>query len=260
MPELPDAEVFRTVVERTALHRRIARMDLRDAGRLKGARPKDLATLEGRTFDRARRHGKMVFAVPRQGPCLVMHFGMTGFLAAYRDETDEPGHPRLVIDFRGGGHLAFDNQRKFGWVELAEGPEAYLEEEGIGPDALDVALDDFVARIGASAGAVKSVLMDQRKVAGIGNVYSDEILFQARTAPHARADRLGEKHLGGLRQTMRRVLSKAVAVEADRSRMPRGWLTPRRGEGEPCPRCGGEIATRRVGGRTAHWCPSCQRE
>jgi formamidopyrimidine-DNA glycosylase len=101
--------------------------------------------------------------------------------------------------------------------------------------------------------------MDQHRIAGIGNVYADEILFQARTAPDLKANAIAERRLEGIRQIMRRVLKKAVEVEADRSRMPRGWLTPRRSAGEACPRCGGEIATKQVGGRTAHFCPSCQR-
>jgi len=260
MPELPDAECFRRVVADHALGRRIAAVRLRDPERLKGAREDDLhAALEGRSFEATRRHGKVALARAGEGRWIVFHFGMTGFLTAYDDEADEPSHARLVVDFDDGGHLAFDNLRKFGWVEIAEDPDDYIAREGLGPDALAVGQSDFAGIIGGSGGMVKSMLMDQGKIAGVGNVYSDEILFQSGVAPDAKASGLSSDRLRTIHETMRKVLRTAIEAGAHPHHMPQDWLTPHRGEeGAACPRCGGPLTSRKVSGRTAYLCPSCQ--
>ncbi|MGM0583934.1 MAG: Fpg/Nei family DNA glycosylase [Pseudomonadota bacterium] len=259
MPELPDVEVYRRILENKGLGRRIARVDLREPNRLKGAERQDLeAALKGRELTAARRHGKVLFARAGASPWLVMHFGMTGALVAYHDASEEPGHVRLTLDFEDGGHLAFDNPRKFGWLELADEPDAYLAAERIGPDALEIGAEAFAERIGGSRGMIKSALMDQAKIAGLGNVCSDEILFQAGIAPETRAAALPPARLAELRETMRRVLREAARAEADPARMPGDWLTPHRGEDADCPRCGTRLQSRKVGGRTAWLCPRCQ--
>jgi formamidopyrimidine-DNA glycosylase len=258
MPELPEVEAMRRGPGERALGRRIARVDLREAGLLHGAAADDLsAALEGRALCALRRHGKVLFARADDGPWLVMHFGMTGFLAAYGDESGEPEHARLVLAFADGGFLAWDCQRKFGWLELADDPEAYVRAQGLGPDALAIGEDAFDALLCGTRGMVKPALMDQEKIAGIGNVWSDEILFQAGIAPDRRADRLPAEARGRLFETMRRVLREAAEAGADPARLPGDWLRPHRDD-DTCPRCGGPLERREVSGRTAHLCPRCQ--
>lgn len=259
MPELPDVEIFRRVLADGGLHRRVASVDLRDPDTLRDARPADLEdALVGRTFESAGRHGKVAFACVRGGGVLAIHFGMTGFLAiAGRDEPDTD-HARLAIAFRGGTRLLFDDTRRFGWVEIADGVEAYVERAGLGPDALAIEAEAFAALVGGSRATIKAALMDQDRIAGIGNVYSDEILFAARIAPHARAADLGTDRIDRLFAAMRTVLEEAIAAGADPGRMPADWLTPHREAGERCPRCGETLAHERVSGRTAWFCPRCQ--
>jgi formamidopyrimidine-DNA glycosylase len=101
--------------------------------------------------------------------------------------------------------------------------------------------------------------MDQHSIAGIGNVYADEILFHARLRPQRDIPALGPRELKRLFQSLRKVLKKAIEARADPARMPRSFLLPRRQRGGRCPRCKARISTIAVGGRTAYYCPKCQR-
>lgn len=187
-----------------------------------------------------------------------MHFGMTGSLTAYDEADEESRFARLVFHFAGGRRLAFNNMRKFGWLELTDSPQEYLEREEIGPDALAVSRPSFHERIGSSGAMIKSALMNQKKIAGLGNVYSDEILFQTGIRPDAKAKQLSRERTDKVFDAMREVLQKTIELDADRTRMPDGWLAPIRTEQTQCPRCKGAIATKTVGGRTAYFCPECQ--
>jgi formamidopyrimidine-DNA glycosylase len=107
-------------------------------------------------------------------------------------------------------------------------------------------------------GAIKSALMNQSVIAGIGNVYSDEILYQAGVHPRTPAAELKEKKLREIHRVMRRVLSVAWRKGGDGRKVPRTWLLPARGGPGPCPRCGGQLESAKVSGRTAWFCPRCQ--
>lgn len=263
MPELPDVEVFGRRIRAHGLNRRIETVDLRDPDRLRGASPADLeAALRGYVFEDVTRHGKMLFVKVSCGWQLVMHFGMTGFVTFYDDLGEEPEHARLVLGFQDGGEnggwFAFDDQRRLGWLELTDDIPSYLRSQGIGPDALSFDLAAFRALLTGKRGMVKTALMDQARIAGIGNVYSDEILFQAGARPDRKAMALTDSEIEAIHDRMHTVLTKAAEHEADPARMPRGWLTPLRGAEAPCPRCGGPLDTLKVGGRTAYFCPNCQ--
>jgi formamidopyrimidine-DNA glycosylase len=107
-------------------------------------------------------------------------------------------------------------------------------------------------------GSIKAALMDQQLIAGIGNIYSDEIFFQARLDPRADARSLDAEELGALHRAMRRVLATAIAAGAQPDAMPDGWLINRRQKGAACPRCEGTVQPLRIAGRTAWFCPRCQ--
>ncbi|MGA1840732.1 MAG: zinc finger domain-containing protein [bacterium] len=102
--------------------------------------------------------------------------------------------------------------------------------------------------------------MNQRIMAGIGNIYADEILFQAKVHPQTNSGRLDDKMLESVFQQMKRILQTAIEKKANPSKMPHSWLFPRRKDGEECPLCGGDIGKLKVSGRTAYYCPSCQRK
>jgi len=265
MPELPDVEVFKGVLERGALRKPIERAVVNDKRILGGlAAQRFIGRLHGARLVGARRYGKHLLAGIDRGGWLTLHFGMTGGLQFVAKGKQEPPFTRVRFDFANDGSLAYTNKRMIGRVGLADDAAAFIAEEKLGPDALDPRFDfpAFKAAVLGSKRDVKSVLMDQQIVAGIGNVYSDEILFQARLDPAARMGELAPGQLKKLYLTAREVLTTAVArgagSEQFTERVPKGWLLPERKKGGHCPRCGSPLKVRKVGGRTAYCCPQCQ--
>lgn len=260
MPELPDVEVFKEVVDATSLHQAIAHTHVRDESLLSGTSRQKLArAMSGRRLESTRRHGKHLGVQVDESGWLLLHFGMTGAVESYRDPGAEPEYSALVIDFEGGAHLAFTSRRRFGKIAWTEDFDAFIESEQLGPDAFGMDLADFRALIRASRGGIKSLLMSQDRIAGLGNVYSDEALFRARIAPERPCEDLSDDEIGTLHRAMRRVLETAIERRADPEKMPDSWLLPRREKGERCPRCGGEIEKSSVAGRSSWFCQSCQR-
>jgi len=265
MPELPDVENYCRYLKRHGLHKKIEGVTVAAPKILKGTSPRGLARmLEGRTLARARRHGKHLFAQVDDGRWLAFHFGMTGRLEHFRDGEKDPDYDRLRFDFTGGEHLAYVNARMLGGVHLIDDAETFIRSKKLGPDAASVDEKTFRERLRGKRGAIKPALMDQTLFAGIGNIYSDEILFQAKIHPCTAVSELDDKSLKQLYRTMRRVLETAVAkgagAEDVERRVPKSWLLAHRRRGGECPRCGGKISTLKMQTRTAYLCPSCQRE
>ena len=263
MPELPDVEVFRRYLDAHGLHRQIAAVDTHGGqDLLEEVSPQQLGkVLTGHSLTATRRHGKYLFAEIGGDGALVLHFGMTGLLEAY-DQGEPPSHTRMRLDFADGGHLAFRNQRKLGLVTVTDSAEAFIADKQLGPDALEAVPDPAALKkaLAGRRGGLKSTLMNQAVLAGIGNDYSDEVCFQARLDPRLKVDQLGDRALERLHEAIRRVLREAIDAEADPERMPQDFLLPRREAGAVCPRCGGRIAKLRISGRSGYWCPRCQGE
>src|SRR5206468_12664672 len=194
MPELPDVESFRRYFDATSLHQRIDDVDVRNAYVLKGVSGRELARrLKGRSFESTRRHGKHLFARADSNVWLRLHFGMTGSRRYFKGEEKAPPHTRVLFVFAKDYRLAFDDQRKFGQVGLLEDVDEFLRKRALGPDALDIDVAEFKAKLARHRGAVKSILMNQRLIAGIGNIYADEILFHTRIHPATQIARLCDK-------------------------------------------------------------------
>lgn len=259
MPELPDVEVFRERLAKGALNREIAEVDLRDPERLRGARTDDLgAALTGYWFESVHRHGKVLFLKVSCGWQFVMHFGMTGAVYLYDNPTAAPAYARLVLRYADGGYFAFDNMRKLGWVELTDDVGIYLRSQDIGPDVLNIDRESFAARLHAKHGALKSALMDQATLAGLGNIYSDEVLFHAGLRPdHTPAD-LPRDALDRIYDAAQRVLPAAADCGARPESLPADWLVPHREEGGSCPACGRPLTVAEISGRKAYFCQTCQ--
>ena len=259
MPELPDVEAYRGRLAVEAVGREIADVEVTDAEALRGASPEKLArAATGHAFSKAVRHGKVLFARLGDGPWLALHFGMTGNLVLLGAGRDTPEHARTLFVFDDGDRLAFVNPRKFGWLELTGDIEGYLEENDIGPDALALSEQDLEDIIGGTRGQVKPALMDQSKLAGIGNVYSDEILFCARLRPDVKGNALSDTQLRALYDAMRDVLEMAADRLSDGEDLPRSWLARHREDDATCPRCSGDVAKQTTAGRSARFCPACQ--
>jgi len=259
MPELPDVETFRRYFDATSLHQRIIGIDVRSAYVLKGVSGRELARrLKGRCFESSRRHGKHLFVRVDHDLWLRLHFGMTGSLHYFKDEEQAPKHTRVLFAFANAHRLAFEDQRKFGEVGLLKDVDEFLKKRAPGPDALDISLSQFKEIFGKHRVAVKTILLNQKLIAGIGNIYADEILFRARIHPATQVSALKEKTVAKLFRAARYILKKAIEVKADVDLMPESWLLPHRGKGGKCPRCGRELKSAKIGGRTAWFCAHCQ--
>jgi formamidopyrimidine-DNA glycosylase len=265
MPELPDVEGFKCVLAKNALRKTIDRVVVSDARILGKLSVQTFAArLRGAKLVSVRRHGKHLMASIDQDGWLTLHFGMTGTLQFVQNPDEEPPFTRVRLDFVDDDCLAYTNKRMIGRVGLVEDAADFVAAERLGPDALDrrFDFDAFKAAVLGSKRDVKSVLMDQQIVAGIGNIYSDEILFQARINPAERMDRLTPTQLKRLFLEMRRVLKTAIArgagSEQFTERMPKGSLLPERNKGGRCPRCRSLLKVFKVAGRTAYCCPRCQ--
>lgn len=264
MPELPDVETFRRYLNRTALHKKISDVEISRARILKGISQKKLKKeLSGRSMESTDRHGKWMFANLDDGRILVLHFGMTGFLKYFKNPEGDTEHDRMLLSFKNGYHLAYDSQRLLGEVRLIDDAGKFVSDHDLGPDALDGISDfgTFREILENTRGMAKSALMNQGNVAGIGNVYSDEILFQARIHPKAEISKLDESSMKKLYRAMKRVLKKAIEKKVDPDDFPTSWLIPYRNEGKKCPgKCKGEVKKISVSGRNGYYCPGCQKK
>ena len=259
MPELPEVETFKRYLDSTSLRQRITNVDVRDAYILKRVSARELARrLKGRRFENSHRHGKHLFVRADDEFWLRLHFGMAGSLEYLDHDEVAPKTARVIFRFADNCRLAFDDQRKFGEIELIKDIDEFLQTRGLGPDALEISLSHFRAILGKHRGAVKAILLNQQLIAGIGNLYADEILFRARVHPATDAVRLSDKDLDRLFRATRHVLERAIALKTDFNRLPKSWLLTHRGKRGKCPRCGRALKSATIGGRTSWFCAHCQ--
>ena len=260
MPELPEVETFKRYLDSTSLHQRITSVEVRDAYVLQGISARELARrVKSHRFEHSRRHGKHLFVRADDELWLRLHFGMTGSLHYLKSDEEPPKTARVFFHFATNSQLAFDDQRKFGEIGLIKNVEEYLRKRGIGPDALDISFSQFKSILRTHRGAVKASLLNQRLIAGIGNLYADEILFRACMHPATEAASLSDKNLRRLFRAMRHVLEKAIALKTDFDRLPKSWLLTHREKQGKCPRCGRALKSATIGGRTSWFCAHCQR-
>jgi formamidopyrimidine-DNA glycosylase len=190
---------------------------------------------------------------------LRLHFGMTGSLDYLNQHQKTPKTTRVIFRFANSCRLAFDDQRKFGEIELIEDVTEFLQTRGLGPDALDISLSEFNSIIRKHRGAVKAILLNQQLIAGIGNLYADEILFRARMHPTTDVAGLSDKDLKRLFRATHYVLKRAIALKTDFNRLPKSWLLTHREKRGRCPRCGRALKSATIGGRTSWFCAHCQK-
>jgi formamidopyrimidine-DNA glycosylase len=258
VPELPDVEGFRRVLSRHAAGKRIDAVDVLDPGMVKGTRARALDdALRGRRFREPLRHGKWVIA-PVDGVEVLMHFGMTGLLEWRPPGQERHRHDRVAFVCE-DGELRYRNMRRFGSVRLAHGERERERATGrLGPDAHGLDRDEFERLLARRRGSIKAALMDQKLLAGVGNLLADEILWRARVDPRTPVPRLSRRRRDRLHEALQDTIRESIPT----GRVPHGerWLTRVRDQRDPrCPRCGGRLRKATVAGRTACWCPRCQR-
>ena len=261
MPELPEVETYRRYFAKHALGRRITRVEVRDE-RILGEIRKEtfVRKLRGGEFVETRRHGKHLFADAGK-TWLHLHFGMTGDLTYYTDGGEEPRFAKIIFGFEDGGRLAFEDMRLFGFADLVDSPDEYIAAKRLGMDPLDrsFTFPRFAALLERRKGALKSLLMSQDILAGLGNLYADETLFQTGIHPRRPVDELKESEKRALYSTMRRILRDVINAHERGKEWPHRYLSQHREEGDRCPRCGGTIQRTVVFGRTTYFCGKHQK-
>jgi len=263
MPELPDVEIFRRYIGVTAFRKKIKKVQIENTEILEGVSSSGLKkALEGDSFVMSHRHGKYLFLKGTKGKWLMLHFGMTGFPKYFKAYSGKPEHSRLLIHFANSFHLSYDSQRKLGRIGLTDDPDSFIQEKNLGPDALDPELDfdTFQKIVKNTRAKIKPALMNQKYLAGIGNIYSDEILFQAKIHPGRTSNKLDKDEMKRLYFEMDHVLKTAIECRADPGRFPASFIIPHRRGDQICPKCKGGIQKMKAGGRTAYYCPSCQKK
>jgi formamidopyrimidine-DNA glycosylase len=261
VPEGIEIERYRQVADR-AVDRTVATVSAPDAWFLKRGltAPALTAALVGRTITAARRRGKLLLLdTSSRGPVLGLRFGMTGRLIVDgRQGIDELEYgssralaawDRFALGFEGGGELRLNDPRRLGGVELDP------DERALGPDMFAIRPRELAAALAGSAAPLKARLMDQSRVAGLGNLLTDEILWRAGLDPARPAGSLDEREVRRLHRTMRVVLEELL--DAGGSHL--GRLQAARMRGGMCPRDGTPLERRTVGGRTTYSCPRHQR-
>jgi len=258
MPEILEAEAARALIEDQALGREIVKVHAPDSWIIKrGATPRAMrAALRGDRFVTARRRGKFMMLDTASGPVLGVHLGMSGRilidgLAAgdplvYASNRDVQQWRRFGVSFADGGSLWLRDPRRLGAVELDP------DEDRLGPDALTLTKRELDAALGSSRAPLKARLMDQHRIAGLGNLLVDEVLFRAGLEPTRPAGALDDDE----RRTLRRAIRTTLRILGRRGGSHTGDLV--RHLDVPCPRCGGALMRAVVGGRTTYWCPSHQ--
>jgi formamidopyrimidine-DNA glycosylase len=261
MPELPEVEAYRRLAEEAALGRPIAGVIATDAWYLKKGLTSEAVTaaLLGRSFVSADRVGKLLLLLTEDGPTVGLRFGMSGRLIVdgragvegllYSSNVARDRYDRFVIQFADGGDLRMRDPRRLGGVELEPPTEA------LGPDALGLTPAALVRALAGSAAPLKARLLDQSRVAGIGNLIGDEVLWRAGLSPLRPAGSLTPAELRRLHRHLARVLDDLLA----RGGSHMGDFLPERHPGGICPRDGTALARATVGGRTTWWCPKHQR-
>jgi formamidopyrimidine-DNA glycosylase len=261
MPELPDVESFRRYFEEHVLNRKIVKVEIAEPGVL-GDMSSDQfeERIKNCSFKSTGRHGKYLLGFLDKGGVVVFHFGMTGSLQYSEKSGKPPSFARLLLGFSKGEFLAYSDPRKLGRIYWAGTKEEFISFKGLGPDALSSELNYQAFRkiLTGRKGEVKAVLMDQHLIAGIGNVYSDEVLFQARIHPEERISELAEERLKRLFTEMKKVLKASSERYASSGNFPGFYLIPSRRKGRSCPRCGTGLEHGKLSGRTFWFCPGCQ--
>jgi formamidopyrimidine-DNA glycosylase len=262
LPELPDVQVYKQYIDATSLHQEIEAVQVHSQQMLEGVDAQEIENrLGGRTFEGTRRYGKYLFVELDDGDWLMLHFGMTGDLKYYKKPDKEPEYDQILFNFTNGYHLAYIMPRKLGEVRILDDPKDLIEAKELGPDVLadDFDFERFREILSGRRGMIKSRLMDQQIMSGIGNVYSDEILFQAGIYPRTPVNELDADSLRRVFDCLKTVLHVAIEHQAEPEQFPDGYLTPYRHTDHPCPKCGGTIERIEVSGRAGYFCPACQK-
>jgi formamidopyrimidine-DNA glycosylase len=253
MPELPEVNTFQRYFDQTALQQKIVRTRVSDDKIIRNLSGESFVEqLTGRTFIKSYRRGKYLFGEMDNGHHLLLHFGMTGDLVYYQEPEDAPPYERFAFDFSNGFSLGFDCPRKFARICYITDLDEYIKELGLGEDALVIQAAAFLAEAKGKKSTLKGFLLNQKYLAGVGNLYADEVCYQTRIHPASRVDKLPEKQLRAIHAKLQEILQYAVDQNAYYKQYPDDWLWKWRTEDAQAPD-GSPVQTAKIGGRTTYF-------
>jgi formamidopyrimidine-DNA glycosylase len=273
VPELPEVETVRASLEPAVVGRRFERVEIVDPRVTRPLDPDEVAAeLHGEVVHALERRGKYLVFRFRSGRVLLIHLRMTGSLRHHRNGglEDDP-HRRAVVTLDDGSDVTYRDVRRFGtWLLLEPGDEVPYLTQRLGEEPLGQGFttNSLAGRLEGRRAPVKAALLDQRAAAGMGNIYADEALWRAKIHPLTPAGALTQADVRRLHRAIKDALRAGIARQGTTLRdyrTPNGEsgsmqeaLRVYGRDGEPCPRCGTEIAKTRVAGRGTWFCPHCQ--
>ena len=275
MPELPEVETIRRVLEPQLLQASIEAVTVKRPEVIAHPSPSDFCTrLAGQTISGMGRRGKYLSILLENSSRILVHLRMTGCLLLTSASVPEEKHTHLIFRLNDGRELRFSDTRRFGrlWLFSAGEPDSLSGAEKLGKEPFDPAFSASYlrSRLEKRKKAIKECLMDQSVIAGIGNIYSDEILFTARIHPARPANSLSGQEW----ERLAAVIPERLSYFIEKDQMtPEEYLETRGQdyrnapflqayghEGDPCPVCAAPLSRLVIGGRSSTFCPVCQRE
>lgn len=271
MPELPEVETIVRGLSNILKGLEIATARLRFPQIYKDKDPSEIKRIVGKKIINIRRRGKMIFLDCEGNLTLLIHLGMTGQLFCTPPDHPIDKHTHFLLGFEGfPQELRFRDVRKFGFLSCLFAEQAFGMNrlKRLGAEPLEIKFSDFVSLFVRRRARLKSLLLDQTFIAGIGNIYADEILFHARLHPLIPAHLVGKTELRCLWNAIRKVLYQAIEYRGSSIRDYRDSRSQKGRyqdyhlvygkESLPCSVCGQRIARIRINGRSSFFCPDCQ--
>jgi len=269
MPELPEVETIVRGLREKLIGRQIRSVQVRTAALLKSPLPSFRKQLTGAIIRKIERRGKFILIGLGKGATLVVHLRMTGQLLLIPEGQPADKHTHLFFNLQPGDRqLRYRDVRKFGFLALLPPGQEWPQLADLAPDPFDLTARDFYERLQKKKRAIKPLLLDQRFISGLGNIYVDESLFRSRIHPLTPSHALNWDQARELHQRIRQVLRQAIQAKGTTVsdyRGPEGivggfqhHLQVYDRTGKPCRVCRSPIQKTRVGGRGTHFCPLCQ--
>jgi len=275
MPELPEVETVLRGLRKRALGRRIVAVEVLHAGIIVGGAEDFVSQIEGRTAVSVQRKGKVLALeltgmAPPEPVYLVLRLGMTGQVTLQPADTPLELHTHVRMLFEGRQEeLRFRDVRRFGRLRCSTREEFEALLNSLGPDAQQATEEEFLSAMRGRRGAIKSWLLNQQGVSGLGNIYADEALFEACIHPLAQPEHVSPASARRLYRAVQKVLKQAVNLQGTSFR-DYVDIEGRQGNflqrlrvyqktGGPCPRCQRPVRRIVIAGRSSHFCPRCQR-
>ncbi len=260
MPELPEVETFKRYFDKAALQQKILEVEVHDdkiIRNVSGAKFRNLC--RGRTFKDSKRIGKYLFGQMDNQEWIQFHFGMTGDILLYNEDELPPRHERFHFQFSDGLRLGFDCPRKFARIVHITSLPEYIIDTKLGVDALEMKLDDFLNLAQGKKSTIKGFLLNQKIIAGIGNLYADEVCYQTKVHPGSKTGSIPLKKQKEIFHSFKKTLRTAVEKAAYYKDYPDDWFWKWRDVGKKPPKGHGKIEISKIAGRTTYCFPKIQK-